>query len=308
MLNSILEQKNFRLRGKSFFLTYPQCPIEPREILTYLSNLLNAKYKSQVNEYIVAREKHADDNLHLHVYLHLAHPLDNSIPCRFLDYEDYHCNIQTTRSCKAVIKYCTKGEDYITNIQSKIDRYAESGEKEREQIAKELMGGKPLHELVELKPKLLFGYARLKVDIQSFLLDKAKVEDLQNPCGVWIAGPPGAGKTTIALTRFGTYYRKGKNKWFDGYTGQEAIVLDDVDKSWAEVCHYLKWWADKWKFLAEVKGSTLIIRPKKCIVTSNYTLEECLTSWSIPQEEWGPYVRRFRSYWITNIDDWEQQL
>lgn len=46
-------------------------------------------------------------------------------------------------------------------------------------------------------------------------------------------GPPGIGKTHCVMDSFikhgGTVYEKSQNKWFDGYSNERVILLDDLD-------------------------------------------------------------------------------
>lgn len=93
--------------------------------------------------------------------------------------------------------------------------------------------------------------------------------------GIWIYGPPGTGKTHYARNNWeDAFYIKPQNKWFDGYSGEKTIVLDDLDQMGACLGHYLKIWADKWACTGEVKGGKVNLRHDRFVVTSNYKIEE----------------------------------
>jgi len=64
------------------------------------------------------------------------------------------------------------------------------------------------------------------------------------------------------------------NKWWDGYVGQENVLLEDFDKGGACLGHYLKIWADRYACTGETKGGTIPLQFKKFVITSNYTPEQ----------------------------------
>lgn len=112
-------------------------------------------------------------------------------------------------------------------------------------------------------------YQKIKRD---HYVEPAAISTLEH---YWYCGPSGSGKSSGARADYPNAYKKLPNKWWDGYQGQEAVIIDDLDPSHADSQRYhLKLWCDHGAFPAETKGGQLIIRPRHIIVTSQYTINE----------------------------------
>lgn len=113
--SSSIPSTNYRLNCVQVFLTYPQCPISPQECLDHLLRLPQAP-----DMWIVAQEKHQDSHHHLHVWMRRDKRFDTRNP-RYFDLNDadgnvYHANCQAVRNQKAVTKYVTKENNFVTNL------------------------------------------------------------------------------------------------------------------------------------------------------------------------------------------------
>lgn len=113
---SIINEKNskgFRLNAATIFLTFPQCDLSKEELLKHFQS------KRPLKNYVIGKEKHQDGESHLHCYLNYNVKI-NTTSCNYFDYQGFHCNIKRIGNKELdklyVIKYCTKENDYITNI------------------------------------------------------------------------------------------------------------------------------------------------------------------------------------------------
>lgn len=107
----------------------------------------------------------------------------------------------------------------------------------------------------------------------------------------WHVGPTGTGKTRHCRTKWPDAYLKNNTKWWEGYADQETVIIDEMGPNQIGGQH-MKQWADHYPFPMESKGSGRVIRPKRIIVTSNYTIEECYPE---PQDH-EPLKRRFTTH------------
>lgn len=105
----------------------------------------------------------------------------------------------------------------------------------------------------------------------------APVRNLHQPCGIWLWGAAGAGKSFSARQAYPEAYIKEANKWWDAYQDEEVVIFDDIDPSMGWCKRFLKIWGDRYPFLAEEKGGTKRIRPQLFIVTSQYSIEDCFS-------------------------------
>lgn len=106
----------------------------------------------------------------------------------------------------------------------------------------------------------------------------------------WYVGKTGTGKSYDARKENPDIYLKNRNKWWDGYHGQACVLIEEMDPNSAKFLgSFMKTWCDHYAFNAEVKGGTKMLRPKKMIITSNYSIEQCFTDPAVSE----PLNRRF---------------
>jgi len=136
-----------------------------------------------------------------------------------------------------------------------------------------VLAGQPVRTVALEYPKLYVRYNRGFECLRQQVVPAFEADGCR---GVWVYGPPGYGKSKFVRDTYNDIYIKAQNKWFDGYNGQETILLDDYDCGSA-LSHYFKIWMDRYACTGEIKGGTVNLQHRDFVVTSNYSIDEMVS-------------------------------
>lgn len=185
---------------------------------------------------------------------------------------------------KQAAEYCKKEGDWEEH--GELPQSGAATQKAMWQDVIQLAESNQLDRIKDLYPSVflryldkLRGLARPQLSILSILENE------------WWVGTTGTGKSRKLWNDYPQHYAKQLNKWWDGYSDEEIVAIEEWCPKNECTASFLKIWADRYPFPAEIKGGKLNkIRPKKIIVLSNYTPEQCF-----PQvEDLEPIRRRFK--------------
>jgi len=205
---------------------------------------------------------------HLQGYVYFAHGKTNRTVRGILP----GCHIERARGTTAqCIDYCKKDGDFVERGDPPLSPAAK-GELERSRW-NEAYRLASTGNLAEIDSRILVPHygnlSRIAAD------NMARVESLPCTTGIWLIGASGSGKSRGCREKFPNLYPKPLNKWWDGYREQETVLIDDVDRSHVQwIGGFLKIWADHYAFIAESKGKSREIRPKRILVTSQYAISD----------------------------------
>lgn len=129
------------------------------------------------------------------------------------------------------------------------------------------------------KPRLESLYAPINTPLDGDLLHE------------WWVGTSGSGKSKALWDLYPAHFAKSINKWWDGYRHEDVVAIEEWSPDNTMTAQALKRWADRYPFTGEIKGGTMQrLRPKKIIVLSNYTMDQCFPR----AEDLAPLKRRFK--------------
>lgn len=279
----------FRLDGKAFFLTYPHCTLTREQLRDAILTKLAA---NNPTDYIVAIEEHEDGTPHLHMLV-VCERKKSVGSAKYFDVAGFHGNYQTARNRLKVFDYCNKSDSEALNTFTPESLRCKT-EGKRKFVAEQLLAGKELEEIVEEYPNFLFGYKRLKEDLQAYKEDKIVYQPLPyflpNPWGrviptensqkrrhCWFYSTvPNRGKTTWAKELQANYgaYIKSADFTYWNITGRETlIVLDDYNMAGIRY-NALNQLCDGTYEARVFMGGVRKLGPKLVIVLSNQTIKD----------------------------------
>lgn len=125
---------------------------------------------------------------------------------------------------------------------------------------------------------------------------------------LWVIwGKTGSGKSWFAQLNWGrcdtVFWKMQGNRWWDGYFGQETVVLDDFKGNWMSLADFQRL-ADRYPLTVETKGGSVEMLARRIVVTSNTHPN----TWYAQDE--GSVLRRVHNYakgrfiHALSLEDW----
>lgn len=264
--------------------------LEKNEVDSW-KDILEGFFKESKATYAVGQLEKGEKTEHPHIQF-------------FLNFKNKARITQITKVSKRV--HCEKvlvnngADKYCMKEETRVDGPIEFGEKpvkrnsktDWEEIWQKAKEGK----LEEIPASIrVVHYSKLK----TIAKDHMEFKDSDHLRGIWIYGEAGAGKSRWARQQSKSIYPKLCNKWWDGYQGEEVVVMDDFMPEHKILCQQLKIWGDRYDCILETKGGAAHAEYKWFIVTSQYSIEEI---WEDDRDR-AAILRRFQQYEISTVLD-----
>lgn len=161
--------------------------------------------------------------------------------------------------------YCQKGDSRIDGPYE-IGRWNPPEEKQRvwKALAQDIMEGKRDFELFQKYPMQVITQFKGITNARNIVLPPRNFKTKT----ILIFGLPGVGKSRYILEFFpNAFWKSPDSSWFDGYSGQDDIVLDDFYGS-LQLSTFLRL-SDRYPLLLQTKGGHVNIQAKRLIISSN---------------------------------------
>jgi len=169
------------------------------------------------------------------------------------------CHFEVRRgTAKQAADYCKK--DGIFKEFGEISRQGERTD--WQQATEDILQGRSVVEVIQEQPQLLPAIRALE------RLQNLNIHPLEREVHVtWLHGSPGCGKTRYVWDNHPNVYSKPSGTWWDGYNGEDVLLLDDFegDIAFAELLKVL----DRYKYRVPVKGGFVGARWTKVFITTN---------------------------------------
>lgn len=178
-------------------------------------------------------------------------------------------HIERVRSFKAAETYCTKEKTRVRGPYKYGTPPRQGTRTDLENLAKQVLEGTSLEEIARNAPA---HYVKYHNGLKALKSDTAP-HRTQKPTTVWIWGKTGVGKTRYVIDKHGAenVYIKDGTKWWNGYNGEEAILIDDFDGKW-DFRDFLRL-LDRYKYQGEYKGGYVKINSPYIYITCEFEPE-----------------------------------
>ncbi len=232
---------------------------------------INNDARPQLRYLVFQEEKCPEtDRTHLQGYAQFKTPVRFAAFKRWLGDESAHVE-QAKGSAQQNRDYCTKEDTRVDGPFEVGEFCAGAGQRtDLEGLKEALDSGANKRALWESQFPTMVRYHRA---VDAYRLAKASNIARDPPEVTVYWGPTGTGKTRrVHHETGGNHFTvdipdRGGSCWFDGYDGQEAVLIDDYGGEYN--IHFLKRLLDRYNMNVQVKGGYTAWSPKHIYITSN---------------------------------------
>jgi len=158
--------------------------------------------------------------------------------------------------------YCKKDGDFVED-----GEMTSQGKRTDIDAIKKLVNEGKLEEAIDASP----NYQCMKMAELLYKYKKPKARDVDVE---WWYGESGKGKTRKAFEQYPNAWISGKSgDFWNGYTGQDVIILDDFRRTWCEFRDLLRF-LDRYPLYINVKGGYIPAEYTKVIITCPHAPEK----------------------------------
>lgn len=256
---------------------------------------------SKFRRFCLTWNNYTDESLHTitntgHSYLIVGKEKGDSGTPHYQMYVEYATQKTFSSVIKAFHKKChievakadaTKNREYCSKQEVLFEEGTPKQQGRRndlKDLKKSIEGGKNIRQMLE--DETISSYQGLRCS--ELLMKYIEPIRTTTPKLIWRYGATGTGKTEWVHKNYPNVYKPISFKWFDGYDGQKAVLIDDFRADWCGFADLLKF-TDKYPFKVETKGGSRQFLAETIIFTCPFHLSEIYDT----NEDVSQLIRRF---------------
>lgn len=186
------------------------------------------------------------------------------------------------------IEYCTKdGEPWFEHG----NRPKGQGKRtDLDQLASAIQAGEHISDIIKSHPASYIKYFSGINQLYAFCQTPRDFMTI----GYWLYGETGTGKSRWAHENFpNAYWKLPDCRWFDGYRGEDTVVIDDYRPTKDMSFQMILRMVDRYPMKVEVKGGHINFAPKRILFTTPKDIPETFQHLDWIQENLEQLIRRF---------------
>lgn len=187
--------------------------------------------------------------------------------------------------------YCSKPESAIANTFEEFGKLGKQGSRsDIKAVVDMVVDGKTNCEIIDAHPDVYLRMCRNIAVVRRDKMPKRKIGGPM-PTVMWRWGPPGVGKSRWVYDNFDEkdiYDKPDATKWFDGYTGQKVMIINEFEFSKEFSREYLLRICDRYPINVQTKGDYVPFSASTIILTSNENPKKIIND----DIFWGRWERR----------------